>query len=295
MARYEGTANIQDLSDAIHMARCALNPRTMQSKKYKIEKTSRPKNVAIIGGGIGGMETALVLVQRGHSVTIYEKNDRLGGVFIQAAAPVYKEKDRKLIKWYEREVDKHPITVKLNTEVTDLSQIKADEIIIATGSTPKRPPIKGLEHSMEATEYLSGKETGDDVIIIGGGLTGCEIAYDLILKGKRPQIVEMKNDLIAVKGVCLANSSFLREMLVFKKTPIYLNTTLQEITEDGVKVKDKDGKEFELKGDSVIVSIGYNPKPLVKGGRNVHLVGDANSVGNLRTVIWRAWDVAMSI
>ena len=105
----------------------------------------------------------------------------------------------------------------------------------------------------------------------------------------------MKNDLIAVKGVCLANSSFLREMLRFKKAPIYLETTLVEIKKDGVTVRDKEGKEFDLKGDSVIVSVGYNPTPLAKPSAHVHLVGDANGIGNLRTVIWRAWDVCMKL
>ncbi len=295
MARYEGTSNIQDLSDAIHMARCALTPQTMQSKKYKIKKAARSKDIAIIGGGIGGMESALVLAARGHNVTIYEKSDRLGGIFIEAAAPVYKENDRALIEWYRREIAKNPITVKYNSEITDVSSIKADEIIVATGSKPKRLPIKGIENSIEATEYLAGKAVGDNVIIIGGGLTGCEIAYDLILKGKKPTIVEMKNDLIAVKGVCLANSSFLREMLRFKKAPIYLETTLVEIKKDGVTVRDKEGKEFDLKGDSVIVSVGYNPTPLAKPSAHVHLVGDANGIGNLRTVIWRAWDVCMKL
>lgn len=295
MAKYEGTSNIQDLPDAIHMARCALNPRTMQSKKYKIEKTSHPKNVAVIGGGIGGMESAILLSERGHSVTIYEKTDKLGGVFIPAAAPVYKESDRALIEWYRREIEKHNIPVKFNTEIRDLSEIEADEIIVATGSVPKKLPVKGVENSIEAVDYLSGAEVGENVIIVGGGLTGCEIAYDLILKGKKPQIVEMKNDLIAVKGVCLANSSFLRDMLAFKKTPVYLETSLLEIKPDGVTVKDKDGKVFDIKGDSVIVSVGYNPAPLVKGGGKVHIVGDACGVGNLRTVIWRAWDVCMKI
>ena len=295
MARYEGTNNIQDLYDAIHMARCALNPRTMQSKKYKIEKTTSPKNIAIIGGGIGGMESALVLTERGHKVTIYEKSDKLGGVFIQAAAPVYKDRDRSLIDWYRREIEKHQIQVEFNTEITNIHELKADEIVVATGSVAKRPPIKGIEHSIEATEYLSGREVGDNVIIVGGGLTGCEIAYDLILKGKNPQIVEMKNDLIAVKGVCLANSSFLREMLAFKKTPVYLETTLLEIKEDGVTVKDKEGKVFDLTGDSVIVSVGYEPAPLTSSAKHVHLVGDANGVGNLRTVIWRAWDICMKL
>lgn len=298
MAKYEGSCNDQDLTDAIHMARCALNPRTMQSKKYKIEKTSKPKNIAIVGGGIGGMESALVLAARGHQATIYEKSDRLGGIFIEAAAPSYKVKDRALIEWYRREICKYDaVDVRFNTEIRDIKELaeKYDEIIIATGSEPKRPPIKGIEGAMDATEYLAGKDVGENIIIIGGGLTGCEIAYDLILKGKKPQVVEMKNDLIAVKGVCLANSSFLREMLAYKETPVYLNTTVQEIREDGVTVKDADGKTLDLSADNVIVSVGYTSKPLAPKSKHVHLVGDANSVGNLRTVIWRAWDVCMKL
>lgn len=296
MARYEGTANIQDLDDAIHMARCALNPMTMQSKKYRVKPTASPKRIAIIGGGIGGMESALLLNARGHKPTIFEKSDRLGGVFILAAAPSYKESDRALIEWYRHEVDKHSIPVKLNTEIKSTGELSDfDEVIIATGSSPRRLPVPGAERAMEAAEYLGGREAGDDVIIIGGGLTGCEIAYDLILKGKHPTIVEMKNDLIAVKGVCLANSSFLREMLAFKKTPVYLNTTLVSINEGGVTVKDSEGKTFDLKGDSVIVSVGYKPAPLTAKSSRVHLVGDANGVGNLRTVIWRAWDVCMKL
>lgn len=294
-SKYEGTVNIQDLGDALHMARCALNPRTMQSKKYKLEKTSGPKKIAVIGGGIGGMESALVLKERGHSVTIYEKSDHLGGIFVQAAAPSFKEKDRELIEWYRREIVRQGIEVKLNTEVKDPAALGADEIIVATGCAANRPAIKGIEHATEATEYLSGKEVGDNVIIVGGGLTGCEIAYDLILKGKKPTVVEMKNDLIAVKGVCLANASFLREMLAFKKAPVYLNTTLQEIRPDGVTVKGLDGKTFDLTGDSVITSVGYHPVPLAPAAKHVHLVGDADKVGNLRTVIWRAWDVCMKL
>ena len=295
MAKYKGTANIQPLDDAMKMARCALNPRTMQSKKYKLVKTSRPKHIAVVGGGIGGMESAMVLSDRGHKVTLYEKTNQLGGVFIPAAAPDFKKKDKALIEWYKREIAKRPIEVKLESPIDDISKLSADEIVIATGSVPKVLPIKGMDQAIEAVDYLSGAEVGPDVIIVGGGQTGCEIAYDLILKGKKPQVVEMMEDLIAVPGVCLANSSFLREMLAFKKTPIYLNTCVQEIRKDGVTVKDKDGKIFDLKADHVITALGYEPAPLVTSGRKVHLVGDANKVGNLRTVIWRAWDVCMKI
>ena len=292
----KGHANTQDLTDTMGLARCAINPKTMQSKKYKIVPAAKKKNIAIIGGGIGGMEAAIVCAKRGQSVTLYEKSDKLGGVFIAAAAPSFKEKDRDLIKWYEREVARNPITVKLNTEVKDIESLGADEVIIATGATAKKIPIKGVEYTMDATEYLLGeKAVGQNVVIVGGGLTGCEIAYDLYLQGKNPTIVEMMDDLIVTKGVCLANTSFLRDFFEANKVPVHLETKLNEVLVDGVTVTDKNGKSFKIDADNVIMSVGYNPAPLAPKAKHVHVIGDANKVGNLRTVIWGAWDVAMKL
>lgn len=302
MASYKGddgqlVGNDQTLADNAGMARCALNPQTMQSKKYKIVKAARPKKIAVIGGGIGGMEVARVATLRGHKVTIYEKSNVLGGVFIAAAAPSFKEKDRDLIKWYEKEIKDLNIEVKFNTEVKpeDIAKLGADEVVVATGSKARKLRVPGAEKGIEACEYLLGtKEVGNKVIVIGGGLSGCEIALDLYNKGKTPVIVEMKNDLVAMRGICLANTSYLRDFFALNKVDVRLNTSLVEITDKGVKVKDlKTGKESEIAGDSVIMSVGYIPTPVAKDG--VKLVGDCNGIGNLRTVIWRAWDVAMKL
>ncbi len=296
MAHYKGVGNDQTLADNAGMARCALNPETMQSTRYKIEVTQQPKTVAVIGGGIGGMEAARVLALRGHRVTLYEQSDRLGGVFIAAAAPSFKEKDRELIRWYEKQMRELPIRVELNRKIADVSTLNADEVIIATGSKARRLPVKGVEKSIEACDYLLGrKPVGDRVILIGGGLTGCEIALDLYLKGKTPVIVEMKNDLIAVKGVCLANSSYLRDFFALHQVEVHLNTRLTEVTDRGVLVQNEKSEAFEIPGDTVLLSAGYVPTPLTPAGKHIHLVGDCNGVGNLRTVIWRAWDVAMKI
>lgn len=296
MARYEGSANDQDPKDAIHMARCAINPETMQSGKYKIVSAKSPKKVAIIGGGIGGMEVARVCALRGHKPVIYEKSDRLGGIFIAAAAPSFKEKDRELIEWYRREMKKLDVDVRLNTEVKKVEEISADEVVIATGAVPRRfDHLVGIEKSMEACDYLLGKkEVGKKVAIVGGGLTGCEIAYDLFLKGKEPVIIEMKNDLIAVPGICLANSSYLRDFFKLHKVPVYLETCVDAIIEKGVVVRKKDGSKETIPCDDVIMSVGYLPAPLPNNGK-VSLVGDCKKVGNLRTVIWGAWDVAMKL
>ena len=292
MAHYKGVANDEPFSDAKYMARCALNPQTMQGHKYDILPAKKRKKIAVVGGGIGGIEVARIAALRGHHVTIYEKTDRLGGVFIQAAAPSFKEKDRELIEWYRRQIASLPIHVEYHCEIKTLGELDADEIVIATGAKARKLRLPGIERSMEAIEYLDGKEVGENVVIIGGGLTGCEIAYDLFLKGKKPVIVEAKNDLMAVRGLCLANSSYLRDFFEHKKVPVYLESVVSKITADSAVIRKKDGTETTVPADDVIVSVGYTPAPLVKKRAHVHVVGDADKVGNLRTVIWQAWQVA---
>ena len=296
MSHYKGIANGAAMADTQHMSRCAINPITMQNHKFDIVPAKKQKKVAVIGGGVGGIEVARIATLRGHKVTIYEKTDKLGGVFIAAATPSFKEKDRMLIEWYRKQIAKLPIEVKFNTEVKDLSEIDADEIVIATGATPKKARIPGFEKTIEACDYLlSDKNVGDNVVIIGGGLTGCEIAYELSLNGKHPVIVEALNDLMATPKLCLANASYLRDYFKYKNVPVYLESKVMEIKEDGVIIEDKNGKRTAVKADNVISAIGYNPNPLVKKGRHVHVVGDALQVGNLRTVVWRAWKVAEKI
>lgn len=295
MSHYKGVANACAMEDSVHMSRCALNPQTMDGGKYDYKPAKKQKKIAIVGGGIGGMESAIVLTKRGHKVTIYEKSDKLGGVFIAAAAPSFKEKDKMLIEWYRRQIKLLNIDVKFNTEVTDLKSLGADEIIIATGSKAKKLPIAGIENSIEAVEYLNGTEVGKNVVIVGGGLTGCEVAYDLFLKGNKPVIVEARNDLMISNGLSLANSSYLRDFFKTNKVPVYLESGVKEIQKGKVIIKEKDGNEKEIKADSVIISVGYNPAPISKGSKHVHIVGDAYTVGNLRTVIWRAWDICTKL
>ncbi len=296
MSHYKGVPNDQDLSDSLHLSRCAVNAEMMQWNKHKIIKTHHPKTVHIVGGGIGGMEAARVLKLRGHNPIIYEKTNELGGTFIPASAESYKFKLRELLEWYKKQMSDLGIEIHLNTEITDLKQFKKEPVIIATGSKPRVLKfIKGYEKMIEACEFLRGKEVGHKVAVIGGGLTGCEIAYELALKGHEPIIVEMKDDLIAQKGICLANSSYLREWFKWKNVEVHLETSLTEVKDNSIIVKEKDGSLKEITCDSVISSAGYIPTPLKEKGKNLYLVGDCMQIGNLRTVIWRAYEVAMKI
>lgn len=294
LCHYEGVGNDQPLKDTLGMCRCAINAESMQSKKYKIVKTKKPKNIAIIGGGIAGMEVARVCALRGHKPTIYEKTNDLGGVFIAASSFDFKEKDKTLIKWYKLQMKKLNVRIKYNYDVTNLDEIRADKIIIATGASPKILKIKGNKNNIiNAIDFLNNKQQiGENIVIVGGSLTGCEIAYKLFNEGKKPVIIEMKNDLIAVRGVCLANSSYLRDFFKLNKVPVYLNSSVKEINGNELTIKTKSEQETVLKFDNIISCIGYNPNPLSK---KHDLVGDCYKVGNLKDVIWRAWDVAMKL
>lgn len=296
MAHYKGVPNDQELSDSLHLSRCAVNAETMQWDKHRIVPASNPRTVHIIGGGIGGMEAARVLKLRGHKPVIHEKTDRLGGTFIPASAESYKGKLRDLLAWYVKQMKDLEIEIHFNETIEDIAQFAGNPVIVATGSAPRvLQSVPGHEKMVEACDYLNGAPVGGDVAVIGGGLTGCEIAYELALQGKKPIIVEMKNDLIAQTGVCLANSSYLREWFALYNVPVYLETSLKEVRDGAIVCADAEGKEFEIACDSVISSAGYIPNPLTKSASNVHLVGDCLQVGNLRTVVWRAYEVAMKI
>ena len=294
----KSTPNMQPMDDSLHLARCALTPSTMQHNKYKIVPTRHPKKVAIIGGGIGGMECALVLKQRGHTPVIFEKTGELGGLYITASAMSFKEADKALLRWYERELKKNDIEVRFNMEINAPATLRRefDEIIVCTGSHPKTLPVKGFNKTINFTQLLLNQvDAGDRIVFFGGGQSSCEAAYEMVLQGKHPIIVEYADDLIATPGTCLANASFLREMLAFKKVPVYLNATITEIGDGFVMVKQQDGTEIRIECDSVVNGIGFVPAPIAADDHKVYRVGTCEKWGNLRNVIWGAWDVCMHI
>ena len=282
----------------VQMGRCVLNPWTNNETKYSKAPAKSPQRIAVIGGGIGGMEVAIQSSLRGHQVDLYEKSDRLGGVFNAAAAMSFKEKDKALLKWYERQLRNSGATVHLNAEIDDLSQLDADVVVVATGAHAKTLPVPGAEGAITATAFLNGEAAvGDRVVIIGGGLTGCEIAYELALQGKHPAIVEMTPYLVGARGICMANSSMLRELLRFHQVPAYLSATVKAVTAEGVLIDGPEGQQT-LPADSVILSVGYAPDARFaaqKGQPNVYFIGDCDKVGSLKTVVKQAYELVQKI
>lgn len=272
---------------------CAVNADLLNERNAKLCKVDTPKKIAVIGGGIAGMEAARVAARRGHHVILYEKGSRLGGVVIAGSVPESKDADRRLLKWYEKELKKAGVTVKFGSEMTlaQIEKLDADEIVVATGATAKIPPIPGVDqpHVTTAVPVLLGeKETGKRVTIIGGGQVGCELALMLKEKGKQVTLVEALPGLMMAgkEALFVGNKQMLEDMLAYKKIRVMVATQVASIGKDSVEVITKDGKET-IPADTVVLSIGYNSdNQLFQAIKNtvpkkVWLLGDAKIPSNI--------------
>jgi len=282
---------------------CAINPAVLREDSYRILPAKVKKRIAVVGGGVGGMEVARLCAMRGHDVTLYEKTGELGGVFVAAAAPDFKEADKKLVRWYKKQIRDNKIDIRMNTEVTPevLKKTAPQVVIVATGSKPKRLRVPGIDgdNVIEAVDFLLGKkQAGAKVVVVGGGLTGCEIAYDLAKKGKAVTLVEMLDDILKIPGLSAANSNMLRELLTYYKVEVLKSTRLREITATDVKVV-SNGVDRTLATDTVVIAAGYDPclevAEKLKDCGEVHVIGDARHVGNLMAVVWDAYDLALKV
>ena len=285
----EGGANMASWGNG----KCAITPYTLNESARKLKPLANKKKIVVIGADIAGMEFARIATLRGHDVTIYEKSNELGGVFIAAAAPKFKEKDKMLLKWYAKQMKDLNIKIEFNHEVTEeeLKTLEADEIIYAVGANRRNLNVDGGEKCIDAIEYLRGeKEVGENVVIIGGGLTGCEIAYDAVLNKKKPVIIEAQQYILNMPLLCAANSNMLKEIIRYYNIPVYTSAKVLRITDNEVVIE-KDGKEELIIADTVVKSIGYNNSGVETKG-NFHVIGDAEKVGNLKDVIWTAYDLA---
>lgn len=276
---------------------CALNPRTRQEEKYSAIIAKEPKRIAVIGGGIAGMEFALQAIKRGHTVTIYEKGACLGGVFNQAARFTFKEKDRDLLTYYRNQINKSSVNVKYNTEIHSLAELDENEVVIATGALRARTLPGSGTCMVTALDFLKGDmESGDKVAIIGGGLTGCEIAYELALKGKHPYIIEMLDDILEIPGSCMANTNFLRDAFKYYGVDLYTSAKVKDIEEGHITVTTETGEDQILEMDNCIISIGYEkgiPFNIEDTGKHVYSIGDADKVANLMNAVWSANDLVV--
>jgi len=278
---------------------CALNPAVAREDSYELKEADIKKKVMVIGGGIGGMEAARVSAIRGHQVDLYEKTDKLGGVFISASAMSFKASDQRLIEWYKLQMVNLGVNVHMNTEVTEemIAQANPDVVFQATGSSVRKLNLPGADEAyvLDAITALNEPEkvTGD-LVVIGGGLTGVELAYEYAKKGSKVTVLEALDKILNV-DFSAANKNYLLTAIKVYGIDTVTNATVKSMENNKV-VYSVDGEEKEVKADTVIVSIGYNSfKPFDMENKEFYTIGDANKVSNLMGAIWTAYETAMNI
>ncbi|MEM2668356.1 MAG: FAD-dependent oxidoreductase, partial [Candidatus Methanomethylicaceae archaeon] len=249
------------LDEKLHIS-CTVNPIAGKEYKIRVKKASKPKKVLIIGGGPAGMEAARIAAIRGHEVILYEEKDKLGGQLILATIPPHKEEMKSILEYYTQELSKLEIEIKIGRKATlkDIEKISPEIIILATGAKPIIPSIPGIKNKNVITAWdvlLNTTKVGDNVVIIGGGMVGCETAEYLIKKGKKVKIIEMLPD-IAV-DVEFRSRTFLLERLHLNKVDILVNTELKEVMDNKAILINKKGEKIVLEADNIVLACGSKP------------------------------------
>ncbi|MFX1385660.1 MAG: FAD-dependent oxidoreductase [Promethearchaeota archaeon] len=280
---------------------CAINAELGKEGK-KISEVEKSKNILIIGGGPAGMEAARVATIRGHNVTLWEKNDQLGGTLHLASVAPHKEEIKGLINYLDYQMKKLGIKIELNKKATPESVLKvnADEVIIAIGATPIIPDIPGINqnHVVSAIEVLKGEvKTGNNVVILGGGMIGCETAEFLASKNKKVTIVEMLPKIARDIGPSTRWATVMR----IKRWGIALLTSAKviNITDKGVIIE-KEGKSETVDADSIVIATGMEPNmdlynELKNEISNIHTIGDCSQAQRILEAIHSGYSLSNKI
>ncbi|MCC6755993.1 MAG: FAD-dependent oxidoreductase [Solirubrobacterales bacterium] len=240
---------------------CAVNPLCYAEQEYALPKANGDKkSVLVIGGGPGGMSAAITAARRGYEVELWEKSEKLGGNLWGAGMPTFKHDVLRLIEYMETQTKKLGVTVRLNTEakMEEIPADRFDKVILATGSRPVMPPIKGIEYASPANDYLTGiKKPGKKVVVIGGGLVVCEKEAYMKETAEEVTIVEMLKDILLLTDHSLNNDQALRDMLAERKINVVADAKVTQITPDHITYL-KDGVAVDLAADTVIIAAGYH-------------------------------------
>jgi len=285
-----------------HPPICSVNAEIGMEGEQKMRPSDTPKKILVVGGGPAGMEVARVASLRGHRVTLWEAKDKLGGALVPAAVPPHKEEINNIINYLTYQMKKLNVKVELNKESTAEAILKeeADEVVIATGGTNIIPKIPGIGGKNVATaiEVLTGKrEVGEKVVIIGGGMVGCETAEFLARKGKKVTILELLPRIARDIGV--TNRTAMRERIQEAGITVLTSAETKEISETEVTVE-VEGKMQPIEADTVVISVGFRPDSNLREALEgkvpvLHIIGDSNEPGKILGAIHDGWRLGCGI
>jgi 2,4-dienoyl-CoA reductase-like NADH-dependent reductase (Old Yellow Enzyme family)/thioredoxin reductase len=281
---------------------CSVNAVTGHEREYQIQPAATAIKVVVIGGGPAGMEAARVAALRGHRVVLFEKGPALGGQLLIATLPPYKEEIALLTEYLIGQLNRAHVDVRLNAEATPeiIAKENPDAVIIAVGGIPIVPEIPGVNsrNVVAAQDVLAGRDVGQNVVIIGGGMVGCETGHYLADKGKRVTIIEI------LKRIANDVSPMVRRRLLDglreKQVAMITSANCEEITEDSVLVTTGEEERQRIPADSVIVAVGYKPNDAllraIEGKfSNVYCIGDAVSPQRIREAISAGYRAGLSL
>lgn len=280
---------------------CSVNPTTGREMLYTPKAVRRSaKRVLIVGGGVAGMEAARVAALRGCEVALYEKAERLGGHLIAASVPDFKQDIGRLLDWYRYQLEKLNLEIEVQTDVTPeiIKKENADTVVIATGSAPIIPNIPGIEKSIVVTcidLLLAKKESGERVVVVGGGLIGSETALWLANQGKSVSIVEALPEIGA--GIHHANRVMLLDMLADKKVASMPCAHLKGVMDDGVILSHNGSPKRTIACDTVALAVGLKPQrelyeSLRREVTELYLIGDSKEPRRIMHALWDGCHIA---
>lgn len=269
---------------------CAVSPTTGYEKEYALTKAETNKRIMVIGGGPGGMKAAITAAKRGFEVILWEKNSYLGGEMAAAGAPRFKKDVQAQVDYLIRELYRHNVDVRLGAEagLPEVQEYKPDLVIAAAGARPIILPVPGNdgENVKLAEEVLLGRQTvGDRVVVVGGGLVGCETGAELAFQGKKVVIVEMMDDILKTAAHFVANDQNLRYLVKQSGLTAETGAKLTEIRKDSVVVE-KDGELKTIQCDDVVFAVGFRSvhslaEEIEEAGFKVVEIGDYVKPGKI--------------
>lgn len=283
--------------------RCALNPRIgRELEGLDIVPAARKRKVLVVGGGIAGMVAARTAALRGHDVTLCEASDTLGGILRTEAALPFKQDMYHLGVTYAHLCDKAGVDIRLNTPVDAAfaDEFGADACIVAVGSEAMTLPVPVSDDAVVRSIdelYLEGAPVGEEVVIVGGGLTGCECALLMAGKGKKVHLVEMRDGLAIDANI--RHRPILLAQIEEAGVDVVLNACAQAVTADGVTVA-QDGAERLISGDTVVCAIGQRSRTAAADALRdaapfVRIIGDAKRPSNITNAVYEGFHAALDI